>query len=877
MENEPNTDCKEVSILFDSGAGTSVMSAELFPELKTSNGTEIHGIGGAQISGKPVRCNIYISSTWETVHELKPMTIPGNNSLVILGRDFLRKFGNTEFDWKNSRVKIGEDWIFMVSEDHQQDVENLIDKCKIGQELSPDNVATIKNMLKDFCKVFVKNSKAPKLCTTEVHRIFTEEESRICKDKVRRLPMKWKGEIDKQIDEMLQNDIISPSCSSYNSNPLLIEKKDNTFRFVIDYRNLNKSTIPDSYPLPDVNEMIDSCRDAKLFTQIDLASGYWCLAVHEDDRHKTSFSVPNGKYEFKRMPFGLKNSQATFQRAIDKVINNVHKAVYFCVQAYVDNIIIFSETLEDHLLTLQAVLSELMQHNLSLRPDKCEFAQREIDFLGYHIGKGTIKPSEANIKELADFPTPKTKKQIERLLGIANFNRRFIPGYAELTKPLTSLLSDKITFAWGEQQQISFNKIKTILSAEPALGLPDWNKEFFIQTDASNISVGGMLFQMDEKKQIVVLAYHSKTIAKSQKSWSATEYDMYGILVCYRKWRDYCNGIVTFITDHEPLKYIRNHRGSRGKIIRWLLELESIDYEIKHIAGKLNHVADALSRVEIEDVPTDITDVKEAEEQIYINKENTSIPVSKLEEIQEADPYVRKVMQRLKNGKRIIKGPFRTLKNLNIKNGLLRKGERIVIPEKFQAELINQVHGQHHLGSENTILLLKARFWWRGMNQQVEELVRTCQTCSACKITKAPRAELVLNEDRLEPLRDSISIDIASMPKSLRGNNGFLLIIDLATKFVSVALLSSARAEFLHRGLWDKWFSIFGIPSTLRSDQGQNVDGNVIKELCGNLEIKKTRSSPYHPEGNGAAERAIGSIKTLMSLMCESRKIIIED
>ena len=235
------------------------MSAELFPELKTSNGTEIHGIGGAQISGKPVRCNISISSTWETVHELKPMTIPGNNSLVILGRDFLRKFGNTEFDWKNARVKIGEDWILMVSEDHQQDVENLIDKCKIGQELSPDNVATIKNMLKDFCKVFVKNSKAPKLCTTEVHRIFTEKESRICKDKVRRLPMKWKGEIDKQIDEMLQNDIISPSCSSYNSNPLLIEKKDNTFRFVIDYRNLNKSTIPDSYPLPDVNEMIDSC------------------------------------------------------------------------------------------------------------------------------------------------------------------------------------------------------------------------------------------------------------------------------------------------------------------------------------------------------------------------------------------------------------------------------------------------------------------------------------------------------------------------------------------------------------------------------------------------------------------------------------------
>ena len=217
-----------------------------------------------------------------------------------------------------------------------------------------------------------------------------------------------------------------------------MKKGDGTFRFVIDYRNLNKSTIPDSYPLQDVNEMIDSCRDAKFFTQLDLASGYWCLAVHEDDRHKTSFSVPNGKYEFKRMPFGLKNSQATFQRAIDKVFNNIHHAGYFCVQAYVDNILIFPE------IKLQTVLAETMAHNLSLRPDKCEIAQREIDFLGYNIGNGKIKPSKGNVQKLTDFPIPKTKKHIERLLGAANFNRKFIPGYAELTKPLSALLSDKV-------------------------------------------------------------------------------------------------------------------------------------------------------------------------------------------------------------------------------------------------------------------------------------------------------------------------------------------------------------------------------------------------------------------------------------------------
>ena len=222
--NKPEVGSKEVSILFDSGAGTSVMSSELFPELNQSNGTNVHGIGGVQASGEAVDCEISISSTWKTMHELKPMTIPGKKELVILGRDFPKKFGKTEFDWNNERMNIGEDWIFMVSENHEQDFENMIEKCKIGHELSSFNTTKVKDMLKDFCQVFVKNSKAPKICTTEVHRIFTQDEARIFRDKVRRLPMKWKGEIDRQINEMLENDIIQPSCSSYNSNRELVKR-----------------------------------------------------------------------------------------------------------------------------------------------------------------------------------------------------------------------------------------------------------------------------------------------------------------------------------------------------------------------------------------------------------------------------------------------------------------------------------------------------------------------------------------------------------------------------------------------------------------------------------------------------------------------------
>ena len=866
----------EVSIIFDSGASTSVMSIELFPNHCSATGSVVHGVGGSQKVCEPLECDIAISSTWSATHLLKPMFIPGNSALVILGRDFLAKHGKTEFDWINNRVKIGEDWVFMVSEDHEKDVEDIIGKCTINQDLPTEAASDIRHMLGEFCKVFVKNSKAPKLCTTEVHRILSHDDSRICKDKVRRLPMKWKVDVASQVDEMLKNDIIGPSKSPYNSNPLLVDKKDNTKRFAIDFRTLNKSTIQDAYPLPDVSDMIDSCKDAKYFSQLDLASGYWCLAVHEDDQHKTAFSVPNGKYEFKRMPFGLKNSQATFQRMIDKVIHELNENGCFNVGAFVDNIFIFSESLEEHIDTIRAVLQALVKHNLSLRPDKCEFGMKEIDFLGFHVGNNQVSPAKENVSKLCNFPVPRTKKQVQKFLGIANFNRKFIRRFAEIAKPLTSIISDKVEFIWKEEQQLAFQKIKDLLAKFPVLGLPDFQKVFYIQADASDIAVGGMLFQYDENNDVVTLAYHSKTLSKSQKNWTPTEQELYGLLLCSRKWSHCCAGKVVFVTDHEPLKGIRGHPDNRGKLVRWLLELEAIDYSVQYVPGKDNIVADALSRVEIPDDKIDHQLEEKADQFVYnIHTEEDKL-MDKLREAQLNDKYLAFVIKKIKFSKPINKGPFRNMKNLTLKGGILMKGCRIVVPEKLQVKMISEYHCQNHLGIENTFLLLSTRFWWRNMRKHVENFVKVCQSCAACKVRSVPNAPLVVDEKEIIP-RESISMDIASMPESVRGNNGFLLIIDLSTKFVSVAILSSAKADFLSDSLWDKWFSIFGVPVTLRSDQGRNVDGRLIRKMCDELLIKKSRSSPYHPQGNGAAERAIASIKKKISLMCQSRQIDVTD
>ena len=848
------------------------MSEELFPNLKHKKHHKVYGIGGTGFAGEAVECDILISSSWETRHRIKPMLIPDKENLVILGRDFLKQFGTTEFDWINQKVRIGADWIFMVSDNVENDISTVISKCIIGQNLSDYQQCQVKELLQEFCQAFVTNSKAPKLCTTEVHRILSNDDS-VAKDKVRRLPNLWKGEISRQIQEMQVNGIIRPSKSPFNSNPVLVNKNDGTKRFVIDFRNLNKNTVQDSYPLPDINDLIDVCLDCNFFTQLDLASGYWCLEINEDDKKKTAFSVPNGKFEFNRMPFGLKNGQATMQRTIDQIKHEILEKTSG-VDAYVDNIFIFSKTFEEHLSTLKIVFESIIKHNLSLKAEKCEIGCNELDFLGFHVAKNSVSPRLDNVQKLIDFPVPTSKKKVQAFLGLANFNRKFIPKYAELTKPLTSILSDKEKFVWTNSQQNSFENVKQILARAPALGLPDFKKPFYIQTDASDIAVGGVLFQYNDSKERVVLGYHSKTMKKSQLNWKVTEKEMYGVKVCCEKWNVYCNGKVIIRTDHEPLKFIHRHKDNRGKIVRWLLEMESIDYTIEYVKGSENEAADALSRVEIKD-----TDCNEElmDNHVYLeNSEDSYCNIKRIQKEQKDDKVLKYVMKKLTEKRKVNKGPFRNIKGLHIQDGVLKKGCRIVIPEKIQRHIIDELHGQYHQGIENTTILIKSRFWWKKMGLQVEEFVRDCQSCASCKNQKNPKAEMVINPEVPEP-RESVSMDVGSMPMSPRGMCCFLLIVDLATKFVSVAALGNQQADTLKNALWDKWFSIFGIPVKLRSDQGKNVDGNVINDLCKYLAIVKERSSPYHPEGNGLAERAIGSVKSLVSVICESRNIPVLD
>ena len=861
-----------MDFLLDSGAKTSIMSVDDKDILAFVDGSGgcVRGVGGKQTMGKPVSCSFTLDCNPSKVfqHMIKPTKIPGEPHLVLLGTDFLAKFDMTLFDWENDRVLMGDTWVYYANTSSANE-----ESFDVSPELTPERKRQVMSTIKKYAdSVFVHNPKAPKRASLGIHTINLNSKLPH-KDKVRRIPRKWCEATDKQVTEMLENNIIQESSSPYSSNPLMVTKKDGCKRFCVDFRTLNANTVKDTYPLPNVDDMLDQFWGCNYFTQLDLASGYWGIPMHPDDIEKTAFVAPKGKYEFLVMPFGLVNAQATFQRSMDKLVLCLREKGNEDVDAYVDNIIIYSETFEQHIHTLDQVLNLADEANLSLRADKCEFAKPEVEFLGFLINGREIRPTPTNVAKVAGFPSPTTRKKLQSFLGVANFNRRFIKDFSKIVQPLSIMTSSKRKFEWGPEQDEAFQQIKHCISQAPALRLADWSKEFHIQTDASDISVGAVLFQQGDQGERYPLAYHSKTLNKTERNWSATEKEMFGIVSASRKWAPYCSGLVVFHTDYQPLKYIRKQKDPRGKFARWLVELENYDYRVEYVPGKDNVEADYLSRIEI---PSDKEEPESTQEIacIYLNAE--MLPTLKvIKEHQQKDNQVKDAMAQLKASQMISKGIYKSYANLNLSDGMLWKGNRILIPESLQNHVVQEYHGQYHPGIENTVLLLKARFYWRGMEKSIGDFVGKCRTCIQTKSSKIQKSETQIPET--PRCRERLCIDIACMPQSNRAKSYILQMIDANSKFVAMAALDDQQAETIRKVLWPKWFSYFGVPRSLLSDQGKNVDGKVIRDLCKRLNIIKMHSSPYHPEGNGSTERSIGSVKGIIRSMCQSRGVAAED
>lgn len=467
-------------------------------------------------------------------------------------------------------------------------------KINTAAHLSNKDVAKINSLLNCFKDVFYQENNKLSFTSEVKHRIITKNDLPIY-SKGYRYPEIHREEVEKQINEMLKQGIIVNSSSPYNAPIWVVPKKmDNSqkqkWRIVIDYRKLNDNTIDDKFPMPNIEDLFGKLGNCRYFSTIDLAKGFHQIEVHPDDRCKTAFSTANGHFEFTRMPFGLKNSPSTFQRLMNHILRDFINKI--CV-VYLDDILIFSASLEEHILSLKKVLQRLREKNLKVQIDKCNFAELSTNYLGHIITQGGIKPDPTKIVAIQKIPLPSTQKQIKSFLGLSGYYRKFIKDYAKIAYPLIKCLKKDGKIKKNDPEYIeAFNKLKTLLTSDPILVNPDFQKPFTLTTDASNFALGAVLSQNSHP-----IAFASRTLNRHETNYSTVEKELLAIVWATKHFHTYLYGRKFLIqTDHKPLVWLNNLKEPNMKLQRWKIKLNDYNFTISYVKGKDNIIADGLSR-----------------------------------------------------------------------------------------------------------------------------------------------------------------------------------------------------------------------------------------------------------------------------------------
>ena len=433
-------------------------------------------------------------------------------------------------------------------------------------------------------------------CTLLEHRIELTTDKPVRRPAYR-TAQKDKEIIEKEVRGMLKKGVIEPSVSAYAAGVVLVPKPNNETRFCVDYRGLNQITKPDHYPLPLTRQDIfDTMGEARIFSCLDCQQGYWQVKMAEEDRHKTAFRCHLGLFQFKKIAFGLRNAPASYQRLMSHILSGYIGK--FC-HVFIDDIICYSRTFNEHLEHLRLIFIRLERADIKLKPTKCHFAMAEVKYLGHIISPGQIRPDPGNVQNIKDLPPPHSVRGVRALLGMASYYRSFVPDFSRRAQPLTELTKKNVPFQWGPAQQASFEDLKTALTNEPVLALPDFTKPFILMTDGSSAGFGAVLGQHHGDAKERVVAYASRKAGPLERSYSASELECLALVWATKHFREYLIGRTTeVVTDHWALKWLLNLTNASPRLQRWRLALLEYDLKITHKEGRHHRNADFLSRIQ---------------------------------------------------------------------------------------------------------------------------------------------------------------------------------------------------------------------------------------------------------------------------------------
>ena len=685
------------------------------------------------------------------------------------------------------------------------------------------------------------------------------------------------------LNKALANGKITRSNSPAAAPILFVPKSNGKIRICVDYRGLNKVTIKDKYPLPLMSELRDRLGTAKVFTKIDLKDGFNLLRIAKGDEWKTAFRTRYGSYQYNVMPFGLCNAPSSFQAMMNEIL---HDLLDQGVIVYIDDILIYTESMRQHVDLVQKVLQRLRDARLHASIDKSFFHLKEVEYLGYQISEQGISMSKEKVQAVQEWPVPRNVKDVQAFLGFANFYRRFIEGFSKVCKPLTDLLRKEGKWYWTAACEEAFKRLKELFTSEPVLRHFHPSRRTVVETDASDFAKGAVLSQYGEDGRLHPIAFYSKKHSPAEINYDIHDKEMGAIVASFREWEHLLKSVegeVMVFTDHKNLEYFNTTKVLTRRQARWAEDLAGYNFKVIYRPGLKNTKPDVLSRrwdhrLGEGGEPAAVVpqmffrpgqlmmDAAAVASVKLISLQSTFL--DRLRQAAEMDEQWKAVRRALEDRKTGMDAA------LSLREGLVFYKNRWYVPEgrDLRQEIFSQNHDSRiagHWGQFKTADKIKANFYWPNMDQDIEEYVRSCDSCQRNKTARHKKyGELLPLEVPYRPWT-SISMDfIVGLPES-DGNTKIWVIVDRFSKMAHfIPLPTVNKTEDMAKIFLNQIWKLHGLPDDIVSDRDSKFISHFWQSLMDLLSVKLNLSTAFHPQTDGQTERVNQTLEAYMRNYC---------